>query len=166
MAVARITREDLIEQSVTDYIRHAIFTERGYPANRVELVEAFDEERFEGPLDKNYLAVGFNFDDGGRPLELGSDLVERVYTIELWVIGMDGTSGRNLANAVRDSAEEDGLIPLLDIRQQGKPVIDQLVVDPVRAMRQPVPQPRPWQRFLWIVHIPVVDQYYLSNPLG
>lgn len=163
MSVTRITREDMIEQSVTDYIRHALFVERTYPSDQIELVEAFDEGRFSGPLDKNYLAVGFNFDDGGRPLELGSTLVERVYTIEIWCIGRDGTSGRNLANAVRDSAEEDGVIPLKDLRDPAQPIIDYLYVNPVTAARQPVPEPKPWQQFLWIVHIPVVDQYYLSN---
>lgn len=164
MSVSRITREDAIEQSVTNYLRNALFVERTYPADQIEMVEAFDEERFQGPLSKNYLAVGFNFDDGGRPLELGSDLVERVYTIEIWCVGRDGTAGRNLANAVRDAAEEDGLIPLIDLRDPAQPVIDHLYVNPVTVSRQPVPDPKPWQRFLWIVHIPVVDQYYLSNP--
>jgi hypothetical protein len=68
-----------------------------------------------GPLEKNYLALGFNFDDGGQQAELGSDLVTRRYVIEVWVIGLSGAEGRNLANAVRDSRETDGLLPLRDV---------------------------------------------------
>jgi hypothetical protein len=160
MPASRITREELVEQSVTDWLREQMFTVRGYPAARVELKDAFVESDFEGPLDKNYLAIGFNFDDGGRPLELGSDLLQRVYAIEVWVIATSAQEGRNLANAVRDSMESEGTVPLRDVTQPGRPIVDYLIVDPVRAQRQPVPQPKPWQEFLWIVTIPVLDEYH------
>lgn len=157
---SHITREDLVEQSVTDWLRHQMFTVRGYPSARVELVGAFDESKFDGPLDKNYLAIGFNFDDGGVLAELGSDLLRRTYTIEVWVIGLSATEGRNLANAVRDSMEQEGTVPLKDITQPSTPIIDYLIVDPVRVQRQPVPEPTPWQEFLWIVTVPVEDEYH------
>ncbi len=150
----------MVEQSVSDYLRNAIFNERGYPATRVELMEAFTESKLPSPLAKNYLAIGFNFDDGGEPAELGSDLLRRQYTIEVWVMGLSGAEGRNLANAVRDSMEAVGIVPLKDITQAGQPVIDYLMVDPVRAERQPIPEPKPWQEFLWIVTIPVIDEYH------
>jgi hypothetical protein len=157
----RVTREELVEQSVTDHLREQIFDVRGYPAARVELVEAFTENKFgTAALAKNYLAIGFNFDDGGHPAELGSDLLRRQYGIEVWVIGKSGAEGRNLANAVRDSMEVDGVVPLKDITAPGSPVIDYLIVDPVRAAREPIAQPKPWQEFLWIVTIPVVDEYH------
>lgn len=160
MAVSRITREEFVEQSVTDWLREQIFTVRQYPPERVELLDAFTEDRFEGPLDKNYLAMGFNFDDGGTPAELGSDLLRRRYTIEVWVIGVNAAEGRNLANAVRDSMEFEGTVPLRDLTQPARPVIDYLLVDPVRAARQPVAEPKPWEEFLWIVTIPILDEYY------
>jgi hypothetical protein len=160
MAVSRVTREELVEQSVTDFLRYQIFTVREYPADRVELREAFIEDEFAGPLDKNYLAIGFNFDDGGHQLEMGSDLLERTYTIEVWVIGTSAHEGRNLANAVRDSMESEGLVPLKDVAVAGAPIIDYLQVDPVRTQRQPVPNPKAWQEYLWIVSITVVDSYY------
>lgn len=160
MVVNRITREELVEQSVQDYLRDKMFAERGYPPARVELIDAFVESRFDGPLDKNYLAIGFNFDDGGRQAELGSDLLIRQYVIEVWVIGLSVQEGRNLANAVRDSMESEGLVPLKDYAQPGAPVIDYLIVDPVRAQRQPVPDPKPWQEYLYIVTVPVLDEYH------
>lgn len=163
MAVSRVTREDLVEQSVIVWLREQLFTVRQYPAAQVELVEAFDEDRFEGPLTKNFVAIGFNFDDGGEPAELGSDLLRRTYTIEVWVIGRSYDEGRNLANAARDSLQSQGTIPLLDIRQAGAPVVDYLIVDPARAQRQPVPEPKPWQQFLFIVQAPVVDEYHSSS---
>jgi hypothetical protein len=160
MAVSRVTREDMVEQSVTDWLRLQMFTVRGYPTSRVELVDAFVESRFEGPLAKNYLTIGFNFDDGGEPAELGSDLLRRLYTIEVWVIGLTAQEGRNLANATRDSMESEGTIPLKDITAPGSPIVDYLIVDPVRAQRQPVPEPKPWQEFLYIVTVPVIDEYH------
>jgi hypothetical protein len=111
----RVTREEMVEQSVSDYLREQIFTVRGYPPARVELMEAFAESLLPTPLDKNYLAIGFNFDDGGVSAELGSDLLRRQYVIEVWVIGLSAAEGRNLANAVRDSMEAEGTVPLKDI---------------------------------------------------
>jgi len=163
MTSRRITREEMVEQSVTDYLRNAIFNERQYPAARVELRDAFVESEFEGPLDKNYLAIGFNFDEGGVPAEMGSDLIFRQYVIEVWVIGLSAQEGRNLANAVRDVMEAEAVVPLKDITQPGAPVIDHLLVDPVRAQRQPVPEPKPWQEFLWVVTIPVIDEYFARS---
>jgi hypothetical protein len=160
MPPTRVTREELVEQSVTDYLRDQIFTVRAYPSARVALVEAFDEHELPSPLDRNYLAIGFNFDDGGECAELGSDLLRRQYTIEVWVMGLSGAEGRNLANAVRDSMEFDAVVPLKDITAAGQPVIDYLMVDPVSVQRQPVPEPKPWQEFLWIVSIPVIDEYH------
>lgn len=157
----RVSREEMVEQSVSDYLRNQMFTVRQYPAARVELLDAFTENHFGvGPMDKNYLAIGFNFDDGGVQAELGSDLLRRRYTIEVWVMGLSAAEGRNLANAVRDSMEYDGLLPLKDITDPAAPVIDYLIVDPVIAQRQPIPEPKPWQEFLWIVSVPVLDEYH------
>lgn len=158
----RVTREEMVEQSVADYLRDAIFNVREYPSSRVVLLDAFSESRLPSPLDRNYLALGFNFDDGGEQAELGSDLLRRQYVIEVWVMGLSAAEGRNLANAVRDSMELTGLVPLKDITADGAPIIDYLMVDPCRAQRQPVPEPKPWQEFLWIVTIPVLDEYHSS----
>jgi hypothetical protein len=155
-----VPRETLVEQSVQDYLREQMFTVRDYPPARVELKDAFHEEDFEGPLDKNYLALGFNFDDGGTPAELGSDLLFRQYVIEVWVIGISYQEGLNVACAVRDSLEAEGVIPLYDVAAAGRPLLDYLIVDPVRLQRQPVPEPKPWEEFLWIVTAPVIDEYH------
>lgn len=164
MAVSRITREDMVEQSVTDYLRVKLFDERGYPTDRVEIVDAFQPSHFEATvnLDRNYVALGFNFDNGGVPGEMGSDLIRRTYTIEVWVIAQTPQMGRNLANAIRDSLQSEATIPLRNISAAGAPEIDRLIVDPVRVERQPVPDPKPWQENIWIVYAPVVDEYYAS----
>jgi hypothetical protein len=137
-----------------------MFTVRGYPADRVELVDAFVESDFEGPLDKNYLAIGFNFDDGGEPLELGSDLL-RAHLHDRGVGDRHQRPGGPQPRQRR--ARLDGVRghhPAQGRHRAGAPIIDYLIVDPVRAQRQPVPEPKPWQEFLWIVSIPVVDEYH------
>jgi hypothetical protein len=158
----RITREDKVQASLMAYLHVKLFDELGYPADRVKLVEAFEHSQFEGDkeLDANYISLGFNFDDGGTPMELGSPLLQRVYTMELWVMALTPQIGLNLANAARDEAQSDQIIPLLDIAQPGAPVIDQLMVGDCRAQRQPVQDPQPWQENLWIVSIQLVDEFY------
>lgn len=164
----RITREQRVQASLISYLRTKLFDELGYPADRVKLVDAFEHSKFEGdePLDNNYLALGFNFDDGGRPAELGSTLITRTYTMEVWVMALTPTVGLNLANAVRDEAEADMRIPLLDIALPDAPVIDYVLVGNCRAQRQPVQNPQPWQENLWIVYIPLVDEYYRATVSG
>jgi hypothetical protein len=157
-----ITREDLVEQSVTDYIRAAIFDARGYGSDQVEILDAFRGELHEHELTKNYVAIGFNFDDEGEQAEMGSDLMRRHYTIQFLIFGKTNTWARNLANVVKFAAQHDGTIPLKDIEQPTAPVIDQLEVLGASAQRQIVPQPEPWQEFIWTTHIQVQDCYHAA----
>lgn len=168
MAVSRITREEKVEQSVSDFVRNDLFTVRAYPEDRVTLVDAFDPAYFEAlnELDRSYVALGFNFDNGGTPAELGSRLLHRQYQIEVFVIADSPAAGRNLANAVRDGLEAAGIVPLKDIAQPGAPVIDYLIVDPVRVERQPIPEPKPWQENVWVIYVPIFDEYYPNDPAG
>lgn len=154
-----ITREDMITQSAQDHLRVKL-TDRGYPVGSdVVLLDSFPYNTFSGPLDKNYVAAGFDFDDGGEQAELGSDLIRRQYTIEVFVFGKNPVWGRNLANVIR-SIFDDGLIPLKDITADGAPVIDQLCVFRVSADRQPIADPKPWEENVWLVTVKVDDEYF------
>jgi hypothetical protein len=160
-----VTREDMVEQSVTDLVRAGI--EASDLSSKVHLRNAFptEQERAQ-PLEITQLAVGFNFDDGGKLMELGSDLTERVYTITFWTFGTTATMGRTTANFVRQIVEKAGLIPLKDIRAIGQPVIDQLTLPDRQAAtvtRQIAANPRPWDLFVWTTVLKVIDQYYPSQ---
>lgn len=159
-----IPREELVEQSVTDYLRNQLFNVRDYTADKVEILQAFERGRFDKmtALDKNYIAIGFSFDDGGRQAELGSDLRRRTYTIEFTTFGMSALWGRNLGNIIASALEFDGTIPLKDVGGTGE-VIDVLLVDNVRAQRVPVGNPRPWNEHLWATRLVVVDEYFASQ---
>jgi hypothetical protein len=91
----RITREQMVMQSVTTYVRAALFDDRGYPEDQIDLLDAFPHEQIQAgqPSEKTAIAVGFNFDDQGTPLELGSSLKRRIYTIELFVFGVHARVG-------------------------------------------------------------------------
>jgi hypothetical protein len=155
-----ISREDLVEQSVQEYVKDKLFSApRNYSTDLVELLDAFPYDRFDGELDKNYVALGFNFDDDGRQAELGSDLKTRLYTIEFFIFGMSAVWGRNLANVVKFAADNDGIIPLLDFGDLAKPQIDALVVDGTRAERQAVRDPKPHERHVWVTYVVVEDTY-------
>lgn len=158
-----IPREAMIEQSVKGWVRDALVA-RGYDETVVQVREAFptlDERASE--LAVTQLAIGFNFDNGGRPIELGSDLTMFIHTIELWVFGTDPDTGHNIATTVRRILySNDRLVPLLDIGQDGNPVIDQLIVDTAAVNRQIASNPRPWDRFVWTVTAKVEDTYYPS----
>jgi hypothetical protein len=152
-----ITREDLIAQSVSDYGRQAL-RDRGYDEERVEWREAWDGLPT-GELDVNYVAAGFDFDDEGEQAELGSDLKRRLYTIQFFTFGQTHTLARNIANALKFVLERDGTIPLLQVDQPGRPEIDRLVVDGVSAERQVLPDPEPWQRYVYTTTLRVEDCY-------
>lgn len=155
-----ISREDMVEQSVQEYVKDKLFSApRNYSTDLVEMLDAFPYNRFDGPLDKNYVALGFNFDDAGRQAELGSDLKTRLYTIEFFVFGITEVWSRNLANVIKFAADNEGIIPLLDLNQISKPQIDSLVVDNTRAERQPIAEPAPHERHVWITWVVVEDTY-------
>lgn len=160
---ALIAREQLIEQSVQERLRTMLFGAEpigfAYNTTTVELLDAFDAKRFEGG-EKNYVAAGFDFDDGGKQAECGSSLVQRAHTIELWVVGRTPTWGKNLSAMVKAAVEADLRIPLLDVGVTNKPVIDYLIVDEVQREHTPVADPKPWQENIWIVRLRVTDEYF------
>lgn len=155
-----ITREDFVTQSVDKYLRR-ILAEKGYTDDTFEIIPSFPHDRFDDtPLDKNYVATGFSFDDGGRSAEMGSNLKHRLYTIEFFVIGMTDVWAKNLAQGVKFALENDQIIPLLDITiMPSLPVIDALVVASVSAEHQPIAKPKPWQENIWTVHARIEDTY-------
>lgn len=164
-----ITREQQVEQSVQDYIRDSLVT-LGYDETQVVLRDSFPsaDERSK-PLDVTTVAIGFNFDDGGRHMELGSDLTLRVYTIEFWTFGLTATWGRNVSHVMRAIIEQgDYLIPLKAIEQAGQPEIDKLIVQDERGVsvtRQIAGDPRIWDRFVWTTTVKVEDTYMPSQSL-
>lgn len=161
-----ITREDYVTQSVAIFLQ-SLLESKGFGSDVVELVNSFDTERFkEQPMKKTFVAVGFNFDDGGKEGELGSTLKRRLYTIEFFIIGKSDTWGKNVAQAVKFSLERDGTIPLLDITQASKPEIDRLIVISASAEHQPIAKPEPWQENIWTVHLRAEDFYDPSQAVS
>lgn len=163
--MATLTREDMIIQSVEDMLRDHLFSDLQLPTTEVILKDAFDYEHFdEQPLDKNYVCLGFNFDDGGKRAEMGSNLMIKVHHIEVWVFAQTPALGQNIAAQVQQAwAMENFLVPLKDYAQDGDPVVDFLIVEDApgpRSARQPHPDPRPWQQNAWTVTARVTDEYY------
>jgi hypothetical protein len=161
-----LTREDFVTQSVDKYLREVLFERHSYDEQGIELLPSFPHDRFDGPVDKNYVAVGFNFDDGGKQGEMGSNLKHRLYTIEFFIIGKSGTWAKNLAQAVKFALEADGTIPLIDVTQPTRPVIDSLVVASVSAEHQPIANPEPWQENIWTCHLRAEDTYDASAAIA
>lgn len=158
----RITRQQLIAAAVDRHLRARLFQGLGYQAADVEVMEAFPHDVFDGPLDKNYIAAGFDEDDGGAAGEMGSDLIVRVHNIELFVFAKSPGWGRNLGPTVRDIFDV-GNIPIYDIRQAGAPEIDRLVILQSSGDHQPVADPKPWEENVWVVTLQAEDAYYSSS---
>jgi roadblock/LC7 domain-containing protein len=157
-----ITREDMVEQSVTDFVRAGI--QASDLSSKIEIREAFptEDERAQ-PLTVTQVAAGFNFDDGGKLMELGSNLTERMYTITFWTFGTSRSMGRTTANFIGQLAESAGTIPLKNIGIIGQPVIDQLLLPERQAVtvtRQISQRPRPWDLNVWSTVLKLIDQYY------
>src|SRR2546427_10118746 len=132
---ATILREELVEYSTLQRIREGLPSyglvldpEEGTPT--VKLREAFPtpEERSE-ELQITTVAFGFNIDDGGRLMELGSNLTEYTHTLEVWTFATEPRFGRRLAHAIKHVVRSpDDSIPLLDYNQDEDPQIDTLIV--------------------------------------
>lgn len=155
-----ISREQLVTQSVEDYVRAAL-TARGYDG----LVDFADEFPYtlEEPPRRPLIAAGFDFDDAGEQAEMGSDLTLRTYGLEWFIFDSSGDRARNVAHIIKFALEADGQIPLNDYGQAGTPVIGYLQVDGSSAARQPYADPEPWQENAWQTTVRVIDEYYASQ---
>lgn len=154
-----IDRETVIERSVDSYLRGQLYGVRGYPPDKVDILDAYPTNtQMTMPLDKNYIAIGWSTDDGGRQAELGSALKRRVYTFDFYVFGINRVWAKNLASVIRFSLESDQVIALLD-PSDGVTVIDHVDVDYVSSQQAVTRTPRPWEENCWITRLRVEDYY-------
>lgn len=157
-----ILREDMIEQSVEDFIRAGL-SGFSYDDQNVHIRDAFPtpDERAK-PLDKTQLAVGFNFDDGGVPGELGSNLTRFVHTIEFWTFATNQRIGKQLANVIKHMLWGAQVVPLLDYNDPADPPpqMDALVVLRCQVARQVNTSTRPWDQWVWTTTVRLEDTYY------
>lgn len=158
----RITREQMVEESVRLLIVQAL-PARGYVQDTGDttgwtMIDSFPSSLVK--LDTNLIAAGFDFDDGGKQFECGSNMKERKYTLEFFVFGTSLTWAKALANALKFSLEVDQAIPLYDITQS-PPVLngEWLELDVVHSQRHAIPNAEPWQEFVFYVMTTVTDWY-------
>jgi len=154
-----IPREVHIEQSIQNFVKREV-ADRGFPTARIEFKDSFEQREF-GPdmvMDREYVALGFNYDQGGRLLELGSTLRQYSHNVEIFVIGTTFERGRALAYAIREALEAEAAIPLHNVLT-GE-LIDHMLTDPVTVTRQVADNPQPWQEFFWLLRVPVLDETY------
>lgn len=163
--MSTILREELCEYSLLQCIREGLpgFGITLAPAEGadVKLREAFPtpEER-QDELSITTVAFGFNIDDGGRQVELGSNLTEYTHTMEVWTFATEPRFGRHLAHAIKHLIRTgDASIPLHDYNQEGDPEIDRLLVGKVQVQHQANSSPRPWDRYVWTTSIVVTDYF-------
>lgn len=163
-----LTRDDKVEQSVQSYVTDRLFNApASYSHDDVEVLDAFPYNRFEDALDKTYIAMAVNFDDGGHQAELGSTLRRRLYTVTFYVFGKDTDWGKNVASVVRAAAENDLVVPLLDYGVSEPPEeIDRLIVESASRQRGFVRDPRPWEENIWTAVVKLTDEYYVSDMDG
>lgn len=162
-----MTRNDKLVRSTVDFLKAWLFDTKGLDRNQVVVRDAFrydDYRREDGQgLDKDYVAMGFNFDDGGTPLEIGGTLIGRQVNIELLVFATTPERGQNLAAHVAMGFEQDPmLLPLKDFSLDGDPVTDYLVIEHAKSQRVPHPDPDPWEENVWQVAVRLYDEYQAS----
>jgi hypothetical protein len=160
-----ISREDLIVQSIQSFVIDEL-RGRGYTQQRVEILDGFDatlfEEKYgETGLDKTYVAVAFQFDNGGSQAELGSSLKSYLHTIDFLTLGHTSTWGRNVAHVIKAVLNVDrGALALRDynVAIDPRPIIDWLPIEEISTEREHSYDPRPWQQFAWSTRLRVWDE--------
>lgn len=164
--MSTILREELVEYSALQYLREGL---PGYgvvlaPAGGATAVlrEAFPtpEER-QAELTETTIALSFNIDDGGRLMELGSNLTRYVHTLEVWVFATEPRFGKHLAHAIKHVYRTgNASIPLHDYNANENPVIDQILVDKAQVQHMVNNSTRPWDRYVWKTSVKVQDDTF------
>lgn len=159
-----VNRETKVETSVQTYAEAKLRSD-GWSEDRLTFLEEFPHYGFfEGELTTNYCAFGFNFDDGGRPAELGSNLRLRIYTLEFFLFGADELNAKSAANDLKFAVDVDESIPLLDVGEAGMPEVDRLLVKAASAQKVLIPDPKPYERHVWLTTVRVEDEYFPAAP--
>lgn len=160
--MTELLREELVEYSALQKIKDGL---PGYgfdleePNQNVRLREAFPTpvER-NGELEMTTVAFGFNIDDGGRLVELGSDLTEYTHTLMVWTFATEPRFGRRLAHAIKHVFRTgQAEIDLLNFNAEGNPPIDVLRVQKAQVQHQVNNSPRPWDQYVWTTSINLQD---------
>lgn len=157
-----ISREQKIEQSVEDHLRDHLTEILGTSMTKVSLVDSFNPTDYDGTLDENVVALGYNFDNGGRAAELGSSLISKLHTIEVFILGVTPVWGNNLSAHVAGAFPTGAVIPLKEIGDPAKPVIDYLPIEEAAREKQVIRDPQPWQENIWLVRLKVTDEYFAA----
>jgi hypothetical protein len=159
-----LLREELVELSALALLNSDLPT-YGFVLSGggqdVRLREAFPtpEERAQ-ELEMTTVAFGFNIDDGGKLIEMGSDLTEYVHTLIVWTFATEPRFGRKLAHAIKHVFRAgQAEIPLLDFGQEGNPQIDSLRVDKAQVRHEVNQSPRPWDQYVWTTTITLTDYF-------
>jgi hypothetical protein len=164
-----ISREDALVQSTQDHLRHVLYDTFNYPPTKVEIVDGFDarlfDEKFgDAGLDHTYIAVAYQFDDGGTPVELGSTLTAFLHTIDFLVLGHTPTWGRNVAHVVKAALwTDEGYIPLRNYEVAGTPIVGKLPIEEASTQREFTFEPRPWSAFAWTTRLRVTDELFATT---
>jgi hypothetical protein len=160
-----ILREDLVELSVLRKIKESL-PEYEYVLSPEPKANLLVKEMFPTPEERtaelkiNTLAFGFNIDDGGKDVELGSTLTEYQHTLVAWVFGMEPRIARQIANSIKHILRKaDDAVPLLDFSQEGNPQIDVLRINKVQVQHQGNNSERPWDQYVWTATSVVCDTY-------
>lgn len=159
-----VNRETKVETSVQTYAMDKLRAD-GWKEEKLTFLEEFPHYGFfDGDLQTNYCAFGFNFDDQGRPAELGSSLRKRIYTLEFFVFGMEEAVAKAAANDLKFALDVDETVPLLDVGSMGMPVVDRLLVVGASAQKVLVADPKPFERHVWLTTARVEDEYFPASP--
>lgn len=160
--MTELLREELVEYSALQKIKDGLPTygfDLEEPNQNVRLREAFPTpvER-NGELEMTTVAFGFNIDDGGRLVELGSDLTEYTHTLMVWTFATEPRFGRRLAHAIKHVFRTgQAEIDLLNFNAEGNPPIDVLRVQKAQVQHQVNNSPRPWDQYVWTTSINLQD---------
>jgi len=159
-----VNRETKVETSVQTYAMARLRAD-GWSEDRLTFLEEFPHYGFfDGDLTTNYCAFGFNFDDQGRPAELGSALRKRIYTLEFFLFGQDELNAKSAANDIKFALDVDEIVPLLDVGEMGMPPVDALLVKGASAQKVLIADPKPFERHVWLATARVEDEYYPAAP--
>lgn len=154
-----ISREQKVTQSVQDYVVAGLAAAGYVQGEHYDFVDSYEGLAREG-LARTTMASGFDFDDEGRQAEMGSDLKQRLYTVQFVVFGTTEVFAKNIASQAKFVIDADGVIPLKDLDDPDDAVIGYLDVVGVSAERQNVVNPEPWQEHIWSCTARVQDEYH------
>jgi len=153
-----LTRKDMIEQSLQDWIRSYLITVGLTEGTQYRLEDTYSQV-MQSPMDMSIMVVTQGESDPSVDMEIGGPLAQKRHIFHVDVFGSGEKTGKGLARTVEELFESGSRLPLKSYSTGVGVVIDSLRISNAYHARLIYLDPDEWRKYHNVVQVTVIDEF-------